>query len=683
MRLPDGLLRRDAADGALITRMDGQIRAIDAEKRTAELSLSSETPVTRWGDQEILSHDPAHVRLDRLRSIGAIHLDHDTTRPVAAIKSVELKDKRIVATVQFGRTGIAEDAWKNVQDGIIRGVSVGYRIHKVSIDEDKRIVRAIDWEPYEASLTTIPADPTVGVGRSADVQESLWRSFTHNAGKPAQETSVNKLRAILALIVIHRHLEGELLARAEKIPGDTITEAQHDELKRFCESTPAPGDEKARAAELAAQKAQMHLIREARAMDMEFTDKEIDAVRTMSDAKDALLARFAKKGEQRPEDDITTGITVGVHAEDKRRDAAVDGLLAGTLGVQACETAAKRDGKDAKDLGMRRKKPSEIIRELIPELRNADSDQIARFAVRQFAGLRLRDANQAAATFATVLGNYADKAVMIGYMSAPRTHELWTTERLVDDFKTVYGASVVAGLLKEQSAKGVPAEEINLTEKSYNAALGLYMRTAKWTYQDWRNDDLGQFAELLTQAGMIASNTEEWQVYKALVEATWTNYISTTAAFWSDTNDRLKFQGFAKTQAALESRTVTVGDETVQINPVMSFVLTTPNRHNAALAAVGQGSAGLGPIPIPVQGGVRVIKTPWLANSSLSGYSTDDYYVGAGNGQPMKVLRDRLFPQPRVMQLEAGNSPDQAFLIMHAFRAKLAAQDFLQKGDWA
>jgi hypothetical protein len=273
--------------------------------------------------------------------------------------------------------------------------------------------------------------------------------------------------------------------------------------------------------------------------------------------------------------------------------------------------------------------------------------------------------------------------VIIGYNSAPRTHEMWTTERLVDDFKDVYGASVVAGLLKEQSAKGVPAEEMNLTEKNYNAALGLFMRTLKFAYQDWRNDDLGQFAEQLRMIGMIAANTEEQQVYKELLAATWTNHITTTAAFWSDTNDRLKFQGFAKTQAALESKTVTVGDETIQINPVMGFMLVTPNRYNAALSAVGQGSAGQGPIPIPVAGNIKVIKSPWLANSTLSGYSSDDYYLGAANGDGFKVLRDRLFPAPRVVQIDAGATPDQHFLVMHAFRAKLAAQDFLQKGDWA
>ena len=30
------------------------------------------------------------------------------------------------------------------------------------------VYRITDWEPFEASLVTVPADPTVGVGRSAD-----------------------------------------------------------------------------------------------------------------------------------------------------------------------------------------------------------------------------------------------------------------------------------------------------------------------------------------------------------------------------------------------------------------------------------------------------------------------------------------------------------------------------------
>ncbi len=668
MRL-DALLRRDAP-AALITRCDGQIRALDAEKRTAELTLSSETPVQRWGDTEILSHDETAIRLQRLREIGAIHLNHDTTQPVAAIREVKIKDRRLVAVVQFGRTALAEDAWKNVQDGVVRGVSVGYRIHKVQIDENARTITAIDWEPYEASLTTIPADPTVGVGRSAD-QESLWRSLTTNAGKPALETPVKYLRAILALINKHRHLESELMKRGEAV----TTDEQLAELTRWADTQPPPqaGDEKERAEQLKAITAQRDIVRMAQGFALELSDDELNGIRSLADGQALLLRKVGEKNKKTPASDVQVIVT---HDEtDKRRDAAVDGLLVSTLGVRAVG--------DAKDLGLRRKSPCEILKALVPELRDADKDVIARFATGQMKGLNLRDANQSAANFTTVLGNYADKAVLVGYNTEARTHEQWTSERLVDDFKTVYGAAVQAGLLEEQVVKGAPGKEMNLTEKSYNATLGLFLRTIKFTYQDWRNDDLGLFAELLVLAGQIAANTEEWQVYKSVVEAIWTNYTTTSAAFWSDTNDRVKYQGFGNTQADLESRKVTVGSESVQINPVLGAVLVTPKRFAAARAVVGLGAVGNGPAAMPVDSGIKVIKTPWLSNSTLNGYNADDYFLVARNMQPVKVLRDRLFPRPRVMQIDAGATPDMHFLVMHAFRAKLAAQDGMQKGDWA
>ena len=36
---------------------------IDEENRTVSLSFSSENPVERWFGEEVLSHDPEHVRM--------------------------------------------------------------------------------------------------------------------------------------------------------------------------------------------------------------------------------------------------------------------------------------------------------------------------------------------------------------------------------------------------------------------------------------------------------------------------------------------------------------------------------------------------------------------------------------------------------------------------------------------
>lgn len=52
-----------------------------------------------------------------------------------------------------------------VRDGILTNVSFMYQIYDYR-EESKDHFRATDWEPFEVSLVTVPADPTVGVGRA-------------------------------------------------------------------------------------------------------------------------------------------------------------------------------------------------------------------------------------------------------------------------------------------------------------------------------------------------------------------------------------------------------------------------------------------------------------------------------------------------------------------------------------
>ena len=52
-------------------------------------------------------------------------------------------------------------------DGGLKNVSVSYQVHAIeegATDDDAYTVS--DWEPLEASIAPVPADSTVGVGRS-------------------------------------------------------------------------------------------------------------------------------------------------------------------------------------------------------------------------------------------------------------------------------------------------------------------------------------------------------------------------------------------------------------------------------------------------------------------------------------------------------------------------------------
>lgn len=170
--------------------------ALNEEARTVELAFSSEEPYDRYWGTEILDHAPSSVRLGRLKNGGALLLDHDPKRHIGVVEKVAIGDDRLGrAVVRFGRGAEAEAAWKDVQDGIRRHVSVGYVIHRMVMTEEKEgheTYRVEDWEPLEVSLVAIPADPTVGVGRSAepDVSTTVVRSIADPEPQPTRSTVI-------------------------------------------------------------------------------------------------------------------------------------------------------------------------------------------------------------------------------------------------------------------------------------------------------------------------------------------------------------------------------------------------------------------------------------------------------------------------------------------------------------
>lgn len=156
--------------------------AIDSEARTAVLAFSSEAPVERpWGI-EILDHSAGAVRLDRIRTAGPLLINHDTDDQIGVVESVQIGADRVGrAVVRFGKSAAADEIFNDVIDGIRRSVSVAYIVHaweQTSGGDQGDVYRITDWEPFEVSLVSVPADTSVGVGRSADSGEAPPSSST-------------------------------------------------------------------------------------------------------------------------------------------------------------------------------------------------------------------------------------------------------------------------------------------------------------------------------------------------------------------------------------------------------------------------------------------------------------------------------------------------------------------------
>jgi HK97 family phage major capsid protein/HK97 family phage prohead protease len=174
MPSPDTLPQaiRDAQAAKPLSRALQVERAqIDDEARTATLAFASEAPYDRWWGREILDVSPTAMRMQRLSTGANLLVDHDTRDVVGVVETVEVGADRVArAVVRFSRSSRGQEVWQDVKDGIRRNVSVGYMIHAAKLietdDDDNDTYRVTDWEPYEVSLVSVPADPSVGVGRA-------------------------------------------------------------------------------------------------------------------------------------------------------------------------------------------------------------------------------------------------------------------------------------------------------------------------------------------------------------------------------------------------------------------------------------------------------------------------------------------------------------------------------------
>jgi len=176
----------------------------DMDKRTVALAFSSELPYRRWFGDEILSHKPGAVNMDRLASGRAnLLVNHNPSDWVGVIEEARIdSDAKGRAVVRFGNSPRAQEIFADVRDGILSSVSVGYSIDDYEITKkgkdgaDEYTVTR--WTPHEVSLVTVPADETVGIGRSAipanpaTIQEPIMADATN---APAGATAENTVTA--------------------------------------------------------------------------------------------------------------------------------------------------------------------------------------------------------------------------------------------------------------------------------------------------------------------------------------------------------------------------------------------------------------------------------------------------------------------------------------------------------
>jgi HK97 family phage prohead protease len=680
-------------------------RTVDLEIRTIDdaddgsfvrdIVLSTENPVEWYNFTEVLSHKKGAIDTDTLR---ALLFNHNANFIIGPIRKAWIENRQLIIRVEVYEEAVMPSGVpvrKAVDDGSLRGASIGYTYsgRDCDWDEESRVLTARKWRALEGSLTPIPADKQSQVGRS------LPFDIASKQGRQAQEEnpmSFKKWLASRGLDPAHltRQQYQALLKdyRAECERAEWTADVDVDEPAEGQRSaaptpppatppaTPAPGDEAARAAELARERTISQIRDLADSHGIVLTQEQRDSITDWNQGRalvERLVTERAAAGGGTPRVNLgAPGVRVTADAADKYRTGALGGLLRQSglridPEVHGKDVAAAAHRGGINSITAMARYCAEL--EGNQGARYWDNLQCASYVASQLGsicrlaheiGIGTRDAaNQDSGHFATLLASATTKVLMEAFNQFEDiTYDKWCTQREVPDFKTNKNVGLAAGNLTE-TAENHAFPELTLEDGGYDSGLALWGATLSLTMQAIANDDVGGFMRKLAQAGFIARRTIERQVFYKLLNATWTYDVTTGAALGTAGN-------LDKVIAALRGKLDMAGNR-MGITP--KYLLHDPITRQAARQDCGviiaPGQTTMASVAI------EPLESPWVGDTNLEATAaTSDYYLV---GDPriydtvlVELLRGIL--SPIVAPFDPGAVAAEKVKIMLPFQATVA-----------
>ena len=526
---------------------ESTIDNVDTDSRTVELSFSSETPYGRWFGDEILCHDEECINLERFNNgLGTVLFNHDRDVVVGHVEKAWIEDNRGKALVRFDEDEQSDTIFQKVQSGTLQGVSVGYSIKRYEVLDEKDSVSSngrfkgpdtyvvTDWEPLEISIASVPADLTVGVGRSA---EEIHTSIdTQEEEKSMDEKEILKTEDVKSTEPVEAGITQADLAKA-----------MEQERKRTSEITA--------------------LFRD---FDVEGADEAIVMGVSVDEARAMVMDQLRARNKG-------VSVTMGEAESDKFRAAAQDAVLM-AVGIPVADAAPGANELRGHSL-------VELARESLQreglQANFGDNMELARQAINSTS------------TFPAIMSNLANKSVMTGFNEAETTFQIWAGKGSNRDFKEAarYALSEAGNL--ELVPEGGQFPQDVFGEASARTKVATYGKIFSLTRQAIINDDLGLFSKIATKYGSAAKRLVNKMVYAQLTGNV--KMQDNIALFDSKhgnvagTGEALSVKAIAKAITAMRRQKGITGDATLNITP--KYLVVPPELEMTAYQIVNSTAA--------------------------------------------------------------------------------------------
>ena len=519
---------------------------VDTDSRTVELSFSSETPYGRWFGDEILCHDEECINLERFNNgLGTVLFNHDRDAVVGHIEKVWLEDNRGKALVRFDTDEQSETIFQKVQSGTLQGVSVGYAINRYEVleDEDTKSTNGrftgpayvvTDWEPLEISIVSVPADPTVGVGRSA---EEIHTSI---------DTQEDNTR-----------MDQEKNLEVQEVKSEPVnTGLTQEDLQKAMEQ------ERKRTSEITAM---------FRDFDVEGADEAIVLGKSVEEARAMVMDQLRARN-------AGVSVKMGEAESDKFRAAAQDAVLM-AAGIPVAEPAA--GAQELRGYSMIEMARESLRRESGSTVNFGDNMELARAAINSTS------------TFPAIMSNLANKSVMVGFNEAETTYQVWAGKGSNRDFKEAARVALSEAGNLELVPEGGQFKQDSFGEASARTKVATYGKLFSLTRQAIINDDLGLFSKIATKYGSAAKRLVNKMVYAQLTGNV--KMQDNVALFDSKhgnvagTGEALSVKAIAKAITAMRRQKGITGEATLNITP--KYLVVPPELEVTAYQIVNSTAA--------------------------------------------------------------------------------------------
>jgi len=609
--------------------------SVDEAARTVEIVWTTGATVRRarfWDEavDEELSLDGSAVRLDRLNAGAPFLNSHDawsleSVLGVVVDGSARIANGEGTATIRFSTRAEVEPIFRDIAGGIIRNVSVGYRVHRYEItkrDGAPELWRAVDWEPLEISAVAIGADPGARV-RSAAPRALNACTLTRTT-QPATEA----------------HMPDELQPAPAPAPVARAVDPAPAVIAPPPTPAPAPAAPNAAAIRAEAQRTAADILTlcQRHGLDNAFAADLIGRGVPLDAARGAVLDKLAEADTL----GTRTGATLPAAARDggaseiAYRDAVTEALMHRHSPGLHKLTDPAREFRGLNLLDMAR----HALERRGISTRGLTRMELATEALQKRAG----PGYHSSADFPFILANVANKTLRSAYDGTPRTFTAWARQATITDFRPVQRTQLAGApdLLRVPESGEFTYGTMGEGREVY--ALLTYGRIIGITRQTLINDDLDAFTRIPSAFGASAADLESDLVYSILTAnplmsdgvalfAAGHGNLGTAGAI-SETTLAEAYRLFGN-QRGLEARQISVQPRylitppgTRSVEARKNVTATTPN----AVAGVNPFAGRLEPIEeprlIPVAGA-----DPWFLAADPNRIDTVEYaYLDGSNG---------------------------------------------------